>query len=308
MNEQKTYSPVRAFHPGITLREKIGELGMSIKEFSLRSSKPEKTINAVLNGSSSITPDMAVAFEQVTRIPAHMWLNLQSVYDIYKAREKKAESFQDPATMAWAECFPYEIMVTLQWVPDTMGSAEKVENLFSFFGLTSVKAWEDLYLHQELKVSFSISLREANNPYALSSWLRRGEILAQQMEMQAPYDINVLKDVIPEMLVLSRESQCDCIYPLRLLCAKAGIRLVVVPHIPNAPVNGCVRWIGEAPCILLTDNVKESEKFWYYFFHELGHIVLHGKKDIFLEDETMHNDPLKESEADRFAEGILLSV
>ena len=91
MKENNTYRPVRAFHPGVTLREKIVELGMSIKEFSLRSSKPEKTINAVLNGSSSITPDMAVAFEQVTRIPAHMWLNLQSAFDIYKARVKKAE-------------------------------------------------------------------------------------------------------------------------------------------------------------------------------------------------------------------------
>ena len=308
MKEKNTYKPVRAFHPGVTLREKIVELGMSIKEFSLRSSKPEKTINAVLNGSSSITPDMAVAFEQVTRIPAHMWLNLQSTYDIYKAKEKKSESFQNPATLAWAECFPYEIMAALQWVPETAESVEKVESLFAFFGLTSVNAWEDLYLHQELKVAFSISLQEASNPYALSSWLRRGEVLALEIETATPFDINALKAIIPEMIALARKEHGDYIIPLRSLCSKAGIRLVVVPLIPNAPVNGCVRWIGESPCILLTDHIKDSERFWHYFFHEIGHIILHGKKDIFLEDETMCNDPLKESEADRFAEGILLAV
>ena len=51
-------------------REKLEELGMTVKEFAIRTSKPEKTINAILRGSSSITMDMAVAFESVTGIPA----------------------------------------------------------------------------------------------------------------------------------------------------------------------------------------------------------------------------------------------
>lgn len=83
------FIPSVAFHPGVTLAEKLKEIDMSIKEFALRASKPEKTIHAVIKGESSVTSDMAVAFESVTRIPAHFWLNKQRNYDEYQARARK---------------------------------------------------------------------------------------------------------------------------------------------------------------------------------------------------------------------------
>ena len=73
---QKPFTPRVIYHPGVTLAEKLEELGMSAKEFSVRTKKPEKTINAVLKGNSSLTPDMAVAFESVTGIPANFWITL----------------------------------------------------------------------------------------------------------------------------------------------------------------------------------------------------------------------------------------
>ena len=106
MAQKKKFRAVYAFHPGTTLREKLAEMGMSVKEFAVRTSKPEKTINAVLIGDSSLTPDMAVAFEQITMIPAHMWLNLQRNYDEYKARQKWEAILSDADTIAWAKWFP----------------------------------------------------------------------------------------------------------------------------------------------------------------------------------------------------------
>lgn len=70
-----------AFHPGDTLQEKLDEQEMGPKEFAVRVGKPEKTISAVLNGESSITPEMAVQFEHALRIPAHFWLSMQRAYD-----------------------------------------------------------------------------------------------------------------------------------------------------------------------------------------------------------------------------------
>lgn len=65
------YHPQIAFHPGETLSEKLEELGMGPKEFALRTRKPEKTVIAIMNAQSSITPEMAVTFENVLKIPAH---------------------------------------------------------------------------------------------------------------------------------------------------------------------------------------------------------------------------------------------
>ena len=75
MTTRNEYIPQSYSHPGETLAEKLDELGMGTKEFSIRTGKPEKTIIAVMKGESSITPDMAVQFENVLRIPANFWLN-----------------------------------------------------------------------------------------------------------------------------------------------------------------------------------------------------------------------------------------
>ena len=40
----KKFVPPVEFHPGITLSDKLKEMGMSVKEFAVRTSKPEKTI------------------------------------------------------------------------------------------------------------------------------------------------------------------------------------------------------------------------------------------------------------------------
>ena len=92
MNRKNEYFPQSVPHPGIDLLEKLHELGMGLKEFAAKTEKPEKTIAAILNGLNSITPDLAVQFENVLKIPAHFWLNRQRNYDEYAARIKRNKS------------------------------------------------------------------------------------------------------------------------------------------------------------------------------------------------------------------------
>ena len=80
------FTPIISFHPGETLHDKLEELGVNLKAFALSIGKPEKTIIAVTQGQSSITPEMAILFENALQIPAHFWLNSQRSYDEYKAR------------------------------------------------------------------------------------------------------------------------------------------------------------------------------------------------------------------------------
>lgn len=307
MKTKKNFMPVYAFHPGITLREKLEEMGMSVKEFALRTTKPEKTINAVLNGSSAVTPDMSVAFEQITMIPAHLWLNLQRNYDEYVARQKREEICKDPNTIEWARLFPYTAMAKLGWVSETRVMEEKIMNLFSFFKITSVKAWEDYYLKQELKSAFKLSLAHTKYPYSISAWLRQGELLAKKTVIKNAYSEALLREKLPLMILIMKNESAS---PMELIdcCSESGVKLVYIDHIPHAPVNGCARWIGETPSIQITKGGSELSAFWFTFFHEVGHILLHGKKDVFLEDKAYFSQQSeKEAEADAFAQRILAS-
>jgi Zn-dependent peptidase ImmA (M78 family) len=89
---------------------------------------------------------------------------------------------------------------------------------------------------------------------------------------------------------------------LQALCHEAGVKVVYTPCLPHAPMNGCTRWLGDTPLIQLSGRHKRNDIFWFTFFHEAGHILKHGKKEIFLEEEgNNRHDKEKEAEADRFA-------
>ena len=293
------------YHPGEILEEKLQEMGMGVKEFATRVSKPEKTIIAVIKGRSSITPDMAVAFEMVTKIPADMWLRHQKSYDEFIARKKREKSLEEG--LRWAKKFPYEEILNLGWfsgITDAQGNQKNiVDTLCSFFAVSSPKGWEDFYLNQKLRVAFRITLAEACDPYALSAWLRQGEIQASKVSVEKKYSAKLLRGVLNDISGI-RTSDGDSHRDLLVsLLGSAGVKLIFTNTLFAAPIKGCTRYIYGTPCIQLAEIFECKADFWYTLFHEIGHILLHGKKDIFMENVNYGDkDPEKEKEADDFAD------
>lgn len=301
MTAQNEYNPQTVSHPGLGLREKLEELQMSPKEFAVRCNKPVKTISEVLNGKSAITSDMAIQFESVLQIPAKFWLKRQANYEESVARNNRLEIIE--AATGWAREFPYAEMAKKGWVTATRIKEEKAEYLMEYFGFSSHISWDKFYMKSELKASFRISLAHTNTPHALSAWLRRGDIQAQQMD--APeYSAKALKAVLPHLKAIMVKQPDNFFQQAQTLCLDAGLKLVYTPCLPKAPINGVARWIenNTTPLIQLSCRQKRNDVFWFSFFHELGHILLHGKKDIFLENvkyEGLNEE--KETEADAFA-------
>jgi HTH-type transcriptional regulator/antitoxin HigA len=300
------YNPPIAFHPGETLAEKLQEMGMSIKEFAVRTNKPEKTIIAVMNGKSSLTPDMAVSFENVTKIPARMWMNLQRAYDEYVARKKYMEEVAN--SINWAKQFPISALVKNGWIPQCHKQEEKANAMLSFFGVSTPEAWKNYYMERQLKVAFRISLATTKEPYAISAWLRQGEIQASEMTVETKFSENTLLEQMPSIKSLMMNNTDDMALRLQTICKKAGIKLIYTPFLPKAPINGATRWIKDVPCVQLSGRHNRYDIFWFSFFHEIGHIILHGKKDIFLENiEYTDMQKEREREADNYASNILLT-
>jgi len=293
------YKPDIVFHPSITLNEKLAEMGMSIKEFALRTGKPEKTIIAVLKEESSLTPEMAILFENVTQIPAQFWINKQARYNEYVARKKQEEAIA--AASDWTKEFPYAEMATYKWVPSTRNTEEKTVNLLNYFGVASHRAWEKLYLETELKVAAYTSLKQSHQPHAISAWLRQGELQAKPIKAPV-FDVKKLKSNIQAMRQLMVEQPANFFEQLQELCLQAGVILLFTPKLPKVPLSGSTRWLNNTPLIQLTARYKKNDSFWFTFFHELGHIILHGKKYISLENvDFAAVDPEKEEEAHQFA-------
>jgi HTH-type transcriptional regulator/antitoxin HigA len=305
MAKQNQYFPQSRPHPGETLAEKLEEMEMGPKEFALRTGKPEKTIIAILKGNSSITPEMAVQFENVTKIPANFWMNHQRSYDEFVAREKRQTVIEE--AMEWAKQFPLADMIKKGWLPPVATIQEKTMAMLDFFGFSNHIAWENYYFNQQLKVNFRISLAQTNEPYAISAWLRKGELQAASL-VANDYSEKKFKEALPELKSIMAQHPNDFFNQLQSICLEAGVKVVHTPCIKKAPISGSTRWLNDTPFIQLTGRYNRNDSFWFTFFHEAGHILLHGKKDIFLE-KVKYSDKAqkKEQEADEFACKWLLS-
>lgn len=287
-------------HPGRELGELLEELEMGPKEFAVRTNKPEQTISAILKGDSSITPDMAVLFETVTRVPAHYWLSRQQKHDESKARlQREAEA----AGLAdWARQFPLAEMLKKGWLSAATTVPEKAHALLSYFQVANPNAWENYYCKSQLKVQFRLSLANTREPQALSAWLRRGELQAQELEAPS-YSESGFKAVLPALKQVMAAHPADFFSQVQELCRSVGVRVVHTPCLPKAPISGATRWLKpDQPLLQLSGRYKRNDSFWFTFFHEAGHILLHGSKEIFLESvDYAGKDDAKEKEADAFA-------
>ncbi len=79
-------------HPGEILRELcIEPLGLSITEVAEGLGISRKTLSAILNGRSGISPEMAVRLSLAFDTSSESWLNQQSQYDLWEAEKKRKQ-------------------------------------------------------------------------------------------------------------------------------------------------------------------------------------------------------------------------
>lgn len=300
-----TYTPDIAFHPGETLKEILEEKGMTNKELALRSNKPEKTISKVVNGTSALTPAMAIAFETVLGLPAQFWMNLQRDFDETSARLNHVKNCQD--AKEWARQFPYPKMVELEWIPKTSKADEKAHHLLNFFAVTTQSAWDKSYVDGGLRVAARLDLANNAKKHAITAWLRKGELLANEVSL-CKYSQKQLKEIIPELKTIMAEGKPGFYNKLKTLCASAGVCVILVPSLPSATIMGCSRWIKGMPVIQMSERYKKYDRFWFTFFHEIAHVLLHGSTYVSLEMNHYEADAEpKEQEANDWAGELLFS-
>jgi HTH-type transcriptional regulator/antitoxin HigA len=299
------YYPQSVSHPGTTLSEILAEKEMGAKEFAVRTGKPEKTISDVLNGKSGITPEMGILFEQVLKIPAHFWINRQRTYDEYLARVEYQKTIEEG--VEWSKTFPYSQMASLGWVEATRKPEEKVINLFDYFEVSNTKGYYDFYYNQKLLVNFRISLKENENAGAIAAWLRQGEIQADALNV-LEFDKKKINEILPKLKKIMTSQPDNFFSQIQELCNYAGVKVVHTPCLPKAPIHGATRWLGDIPLVQLSGRYRRNDIFWFTFFHEIGHILLHGKKYISIENVEYDGENQEyENEANEFSANLLLT-
>ena len=75
-------------HPGEVLRELcIEPLGLSVTDTAKALGVARKTLSAILNGHSGISPEMAIRLGKAFDTSPESWLSQQVHYDLWKAEQ-----------------------------------------------------------------------------------------------------------------------------------------------------------------------------------------------------------------------------
>ena len=78
-------------HPGEIIKELcIEPLGITITEAAKGLDVSRKTLSAIINGRTGITPEMAIRLGKAFDTSPESWLNQQIQYDLYKAKKRTA--------------------------------------------------------------------------------------------------------------------------------------------------------------------------------------------------------------------------
>jgi len=301
MSEDKKnqFVPDYAVPPGETLLDTLEAIGMSQAELAERTGRPKKTINEIIKGKSAIKPETALQFERVLGIPAGFWNNLERNYEETLARINEQKRLR--GQIDWLKKIPLNALIKMGRVKKYSDKIQQLLEVLNFFGVASPEQWETRWMGAQ--VSYRTSNIFSTNPYAIAAWLRIGELTARNISCR-PFDASKFKNVLISIRKLTVKPPEIFQGEVIRLCADTGVAVAFVPELPRIRASGATWWVNPQKAVIqLSLRYRSDDQLWCSIFHEAGHILLHGKKEVFIEGDGNNS---KEDEADRFASDFLI--
>lgn len=295
------FRPDYAVPPGWVLEERLEVQGISHAEFARRCGRSAKLISEIIAGKAPLEPETALQFEKVLGVDASIWLGIEADYQLHRARE--TEAADAVGSGAWLNAFPIRVLVKRGVIRRPESDADAVSKLLSFFRVGSVEAWRLKYGLAHVAYRHSPSFK--SDEVALATWLRLGELEAERQEC-ADYSEPGFKRALREIRGLTRAPIEEALAHSQQLCNQSGVALALVKPLPKTALSGAAWWLSPRKAVIqLSARHKTDDHLWFSFFHEAAHILLHSKKNVFVDDMN-DGDADFEIEANEWASNMLV--
>lgn len=295
------YEPDYAVPPGWVLKERLDAHGITPAELARRCGRSAKLISEIVAGKAPIEPRTALQFEKVLGVDADVWLGIEKDYRLHRTRVEAAA--ENAAAAAWSRSFPVGELAKRGVVGRRATGGRAVSELLSFFGVASVDAWKTGY--GESSVAWRHSPSFESDTFALAAWRRLGELDAGGQTC-ADYRASAFKQTLRRIRRLTRATSSTAVDDARRLCNETGVALALVKPLPKTRVSGAAWWLSaRRPVIALSARHRTDDHLWFSLFHEAAHILLHGKKNVFVDGMNDAADGI-ETEANDWAADFLV--
>jgi HTH-type transcriptional regulator/antitoxin HigA len=284
---------------GDFIAEWMEDEGINAAELARRLGVTPKHVSELLAGKAPLSHPLALALERVTGVPSRLWNMYESGYRDALARE--AANVDLEAQYEQAKKFPLSYL--RKWRYITAGvrePAETVRQLLGLLGVASLGAFEVTW--RRGSVAYRRAAVGRDNAPALAVWLALAERHHDGLRDLPPFDRAGLASLIPRLRLLTRQEPEAAITTGVAALRQVGVVLCFIPAVPGLGIHGATRWVNGHPVIQLSLLWKSDDQLWFTLFHEIGHVLLHGDKDLYLNGEQTE----AEVEADRWASDILI--
>lgn len=273
---------------------------MTQADLSRRTGLSAKHINQIVQGVAPISPEAAFALERVLGVPARFWNALEANHQSRELQLRDRVVSEDDAV--WLSHLPTKELQHRGLIEKTANQADLRDQVLRFFGVASRASWEAVWTAPD--AAFRRSRVFESDPYAMATWLRIGESRATEVKT-APFDRAGFEAALQTIRVLMKSDPETFEPEMKRVAAEAGVVIVIVGEIRGARANGAARWLSATRALIqLSVRHRWEDVFWFSFFHEAGHVLLHGKRETFIDDGRTRTSV--EDEADTFAQEILI--
>jgi HTH-type transcriptional regulator/antitoxin HigA len=287
--------------PGDTIVDILRESDLSLVEFAQRIGYEPELAKDLIQGRATITIAIARQLVKVLGASVEFWMSRDYQYrqDISRLHVPHAE---------WLDRLPLGDMIKFGWLNPVPHPADEVAACLRFFNLPSIQAWNEAYASLLQMTAFRTSSSFDSQPAAVAAWLRQGEIEAETIDC-SPWDAKRFQESLVHIRSLTRIKNPSLFLPeLKKCCADSGVAVAIVRAPSGCRASGATRFLsGDKALLLLSFRYLTDDHFWFTFFHEAGHLLLHGEAAFFLEGVDMLLTP-QEEEANEFASRTLIPV
>ncbi len=305
MTEPLTVSARWVSAPGETIRDLLEERHLSYETFAVLTEQDSGFVQRLLQGKAPITNALAHKLESVLGASVAFWLRRESRYRENLARSTSVES--NEAKAIWLKSLPTKEMVALGWLPPLPDSVkEATESCLRFFGEPNIASWHRTYPAAIPMAAFRTSPTFDSETAAVSTWLRQGELEAEKIPSRS-WNPESFRASLAAARSLTRTKDPAVFLPiLQSVCAAAGVAVVIVRAPTSCRASGATCFINrDKALIMLSFRYLSDDHFWFTFFHEAGHLLLHTDEDVFLEGVAEGRSNI-ETEANNFAARLLV--
>lgn len=308
MNNKIEYKELLAFHPGYYVKELIDDLGINQEELAKRLQTTPKTVSDLVNGRINLTDEMALKLATVFGTSTTMWLNLNQKYIEKKLEIEKQKRLDNECELV--HLLDYKFWVNLGLVKDVRSAADKVQELQRYFRVSSLSVLRE----RDFLVQYRTSISDVTdvNVINANAWVQTAINIGASIDTP-PFNKKQLQKHLPELRGMTVQNPSDFIPRLNEILTSCGVAFVILPNLKNCGVNGAVKWLGKDKVILaLNDRGKYADKFWFAFFHELGHVLQQRLTMLIVSEANAANlkmdDRLQklEQQADEFSQNTLI--